>query len=67
MHLLIEVRMPGRPPYGGTPTRKPGTQQLSTVSTETQRNLRKLPVPGRLKVGRKEADKMELFLPRGDP
>lgn len=67
MHLLVGVHMSGRPSYGGAPTRKPGTQQLSTVSTETQRNLRKLPVAARLKVGRKQADKMELFLPRGDP
>ena len=63
MHLFVGVHMPGRPPYGGAPTKKPGIQQPSTASTENTEKLEKVAHPSQAKIGRKEADKRELFLP----
>lgn len=47
--LLIGVHMPGRPLPGEAPTRKPGIQQPSTVSTENTEKLEKVAHPSQAK------------------
>ena len=49
VHLFVGVHMPGRPPYGGAPTKKPGIQQPSTVSTENTEKLEKVAHPSQAK------------------